>query len=138
MPRQIVSQDPVTRPATPERTYGDMRLMTLKTNTDGVTTRLKAYMRNYDEVSEEFDPDGASFLLMVDNLENQMTQSPRFEAAWDTINDILGLAYDFYRLREKVQEALDAGDDATALIAARNAALDALRAPLSAAPAPKP
>ena len=68
--------------------------------------------------------------MTILDLEAQMAVTPKLAQAWDLINDVMGLAYDFHVLRDKVDEAMSHGEDITELLAARNAALKALRAPI--------
>jgi len=131
MPRRIISQDPITRPAVEKKTYNDMKMVHFKTSFQGDKTRLRATLQGYDYATGELDDEGLARVVTIKDLESQMLISPKFEAAWNVINDVMGLAYDFYRLRDKVREAEAAGEDATDLIAARDAALTALRAPVA-------
>ena len=130
MPRVIVSQDPVVEPASPEVTYDEMDLdmFRITKNPDG-TLRLRANLTTVDSVGKK-SHDGPSYSVRISDLTGQMSVTPKFEAAWDNIVDVMGLAYDFYVLRDKVDRAISNGEDATVLIAARNSALAALRAPV--------
>ena len=73
---------------------------------------------------------GEDYNISVKDLDAQIAVTPKFAQAWDTIVDVMGLAYDFYRLRDKVEEAMGRGEDVTELIEARNAALAQLREPV--------
>ena len=129
MPRRIISQDPVVIPSVPEKNLDSVVMASFRSRTgeDG-NTRVRVQMAPQDSSTGEFGDGG--FLIDLRDFDQQITQSPRLEAAWDTINDVMGLAYDFFRLREKVREGQAAGEDVSALITARNAALAALRAPI--------
>ena len=130
MPRKIVSQDPVVVPARGEKTFDDIRMTMFRAHFDGARTNLKVQMSPYDYETDELMDSTDHYHMRVENLEAQMVVTPKFERAWNDINDVMGLAYDFYRLKEKVAQAIANGEDATALIAARNAALATLRAPV--------
>jgi hypothetical protein len=91
-------------------------------------TRLRAQLFNSDG-SGEINRDGGRY-IKINDLDAQMAVTPKFAQAWDMIYDVMGLAYDFYVLRDKVDEAMSRGEDVTDLIAARNAALLALREPV--------
>ena len=116
-------------PAEPEKNLDSvvMTMFRAITDTEG-TTNVKIVFMPQDDTTKNFGR--SPYFISLRDFDQQVTQSPRLEAAWDTVNDVMGLAYDFFRLREKVKEGQDRGDDVTALIAARNAALTALRAPL--------
>lgn len=104
-----------------------MTMFRSHTDEDG-NTRVKVVLTPQDDTTKA--QGGDPYIINLKDFDQQVQFSPRLAAAWDTVNDVMGLAYDFFRLREKVQEALANGEDATALIAARNAAKAALQAPL--------
>ena len=128
MPRKIISQDPLTSPAVDEKVYGNMKITDFRITEGGGGTRLRAQLFNSDD-SGEINRDGSRF-IKINDLDAQMAVTPKFAQAWDMINDVMGLAYDFYVLRDKVDAAMARGEDVTDLIAARNAALAALREPV--------
>lgn len=130
MVRQIVSQDPIVRPAEAEKTFGDVKMKTFKAVYDGTKTRLHVLMQPYDFSTGELLTAETPYILKMKDMESQIGTSPKFEAAWDTINDVMGLAYDFFRLKEKVKEAIANEEDPSALIILRDAALAALQAPV--------
>lgn len=128
MPRKIVSQDPIVRPASPEVTYDEMDVTMFRiTKTPEGDYRLRARL---EAVDSNGDPEGSDYNIMINDLNAQMAVTPKFAAAWDEIVDVMGLAYDFFRLKEKVEQVIAAGEDATALIVARDAALAILREPV--------
>jgi hypothetical protein len=91
-----------------------------------------ALRANLEPVDSEgnLDQTDAGYRINIRDLDNQIAVTPKFAKAWDDIVDVMGLAYDFYRLREKVDAGMATGEDVTDLIEARNAALAALRAPV--------
>jgi hypothetical protein len=90
---------------------------------------LRAQLKAVDS-SGNPDPSRYMYHVKINDLTNQMDVTPKFADAWDRIVDVMGLAYDFYRIKEKLTQAIAAGEDTTALVAARDAALAALRAPV--------
>ena len=128
MPRKIISQDPITRPAADEKVYGNMKITDFRITEDRGGARLRVQLFNSDD-SGEINRDG-SRSIKINDLDAQMAVTPKFAQAWDMIYDVMGLAYDFYVLRDKVDEAMSRGEDVTDLIAARNSALAALREPV--------
>lgn len=130
MPAKILSQDPLVRASQPSKNFDDMKMVSFHADFDGTKTRLKVLMQPYDHATSELLDSADPYFINIKNLENQATTSPKFDAAWDTINEVMGLAYDFFRLREKVQEAIANDQDPSALIIQRDAALVALQAPV--------
>ena len=127
MARTIVSQDPTVVPAQAEETFGNMEVTRFKVQqTSGGGLQLRCSLQKVDAEGDALA--GEEYHMSIKNLENQMAVTPKFAQAWDTIVDVMGLAYDFYRLRDKVEEAMGRGEDTTELIAARDAALQAMRA----------
>ncbi len=129
MPRRIVSQDPLTIPSVPEKVFDSMLVTHFESNSDEGGTKVKVTLSPQNNTTKEIAGQG-QFHFTVDEWDSQLALAPKLSAAWDSLNDAMGLAYDFFRLQEKVRKAQSNGEDATALIAARNAALAALRAPV--------
>lgn len=128
MPRTITSIDPTVVPAKGEETYGEMELSMFKVTKVGDELRLRCRLDKVD--SEGNALRGEDFSVGINDLKSQMAVTPKFAQAWDTIVDVMGLAYDFYACRDKVEEVLAEGGDPTEAIAARASALAALRAPV--------
>ena len=126
MARIIASQDPTVVPAQAEDTFGNMEVSRFKVQKSGSGLSLRCSLQKVDAEGDALA--GEEYHMSIKNLENQMAVTPKFANAWDTIVDVMGLAYDFYRLRDKVDEAMGRGEDTTELIAARDAALQAMRA----------
>ena len=126
MARIIASQDPTVVPAQAEETFGNMEVSRFKVQKSGSGLSLRCSLQKVDAEGDALA--GEEYHMSIKNLENQMAVTPKFAQAWDTIVDVMGLAYDFYRLRDKVEEAMGRGEDTTELIAARDAALQAMRA----------
>ena len=126
MARIIASQDPTVVPAQAEETFGNMEVSRFKVQKSGSGLSLRCSLQKVDAEGDALA--GEEYHMSIKNLENQMAVTPKFANAWDTIVDVMGLAYDFYRLRDKVDEAMGRGEDTTELIAARDAALQAMRA----------
>lgn len=126
MARIIASQDPTVVPAQAEETFGNMEVSRFKVQKSGSGLSLRCSLQKVDAEGDALA--GEEYHMSIKNLENQMAVTPKFANAWDTIVDVMGLAYDFYRLRDKVEEAMGRGEDTTELIAARDAALQAMRA----------
>lgn len=130
MPRTIVSQDPKVTPATPETSYDEMLVTMFRIirHPDGKLA-LRANLEPADSEGN-LDTTDAGYRINIRDLAGQMAVTPKFAKAWDDIVDCMGLAYDFYRIKEKLEAAEAAGEDTTDLVAARAAALAALRAPV--------
>jgi hypothetical protein len=130
MPRKITSLDPRVVPATPETSYDEMLVTMFRIirHPDG-SLAMRANLEPADSEGN-LDQTDAGFRVNIRDLTSQMAVTPKFAKAWDDIVDVMGLAYDFYRIKEKVQAAEAAGEDTTDLVAARVAALAALRAPV--------
>ena len=131
MPRQIVSQDPVVRDAVAQKTFDDMLLTGFRVQWTGDKYRLLAILSPYDFETDEVQEGGEAYTISVRDFETQAAQSPKLTRAWEDVVDSMGLLYDFVRLKQKVEEIEAAGGDASAEIAARDAALAALQAPIS-------
>lgn len=129
MTRKIVSREPVTRQAKEEKTYGNMEVFSLhvKKTVDG--TKLSARLVNVSEDGEP-DPEGSERIISIPDFEAQMAVTPKLKDAWDRFVDVVGLIYDFHVTREKVEETMMTGKDATEAIEARDSALAILRAPV--------
>ncbi len=130
MVRKITSQDPIVITAQPGKTFGDMKMAKFDAKYVGTKTRVNVVMTPYDFDTDEILESAKPYSMNIPDLESQISISPKFEAAWDTINDIMGLYYDFLRLKEKVDIGIINGDDVSALIVARDAALVLIKAPV--------
>ena len=126
MPRQIVSQDPMTVNAVPEKTYDSMIMSSFRARTNESGTKVQVQMQHQESATGDISGVEA-YTIDIKDWDDQIAQSPKLVRAWNDINDVMGLAYDFYRLRDKVKEGQENGDDVSALIAARNDALTMLR-----------
>ena len=129
MPRRIVSQDPTIVPSTTEKNLDSvvMTAFTSRTNIEG-NTHVRAIFTSQDDTTKEFGRQ--TYNIDLRDFDQQVSQSPKLEDAWNTVNDIMGIAYDFYRLKEKIKEGQTKGEDVSALIVKRDDALTSLRAPL--------
>lgn len=129
MPRRIISQDPVIEASVPAKNLDSMLMTSFRSKTDesGIT-RVMVMLTPQDNTSKEFG--GEPYVINIKDFDQQMSRSPKLQDAWNTINDIMGLAYDFFRLRDKVKEGQIKDQDVSALITQRDAALSSLRAPL--------
>lgn len=129
MPRRIISQDPLILPSIPQKNFDSVVMSSFRSRTNEAGTQVRVILQPQEETSGEISSENP-VIITVKDWDAQVAQAPKLQAAWDTLNDVMGLAYDFYRLRDKVTEAQANGEDATALIAARNVALTALREPV--------
>jgi len=133
MPRQIKSHDPVVVPAVAAKNLQDMTMTKFVVRRQNGIFVAEITMSASDHSTGEID-ETQNYRFKLNNFEQQIAQSEKMQRAWDDVNDIMGLAYDFFRLKEKVTEKQDNGEDASAEIAARDKALADLREPLVPVP----
>lgn len=106
----IPSQDPVTRPARTEKLFDEMKLASFHVDyVEGQGYKMLAKFLPYDAETDDIYEEGEVYFLRLDKFEETISNSPKMNAAWAATKEVMGLAYIFYRLQEKKQEAIEAG-----------------------------
>lgn len=106
----FTSEDPNTIPATPEKTYGEMKFDYIRFTDGGLMVTLVRVDSNGD-----VDPTDEGLTIRYRHFDDDLSRAANLADAWETMLQGLGALYRERRLVEKIAKRSALGLDTDAL-----------------------
>lgn len=124
----IVSRKPITRPARAELTFPDMKITSFSAVIVEGKMRVTATLRNFNDVTQEFDPERHSFSIHIDDLAAASQMTIRIAKILTELDAVVQLVYDVQFIEHAIDQAITDGKSTAQLRIDLKVAQDALNA----------
>lgn len=124
----IPSNEPILYPARGESTFAEMKIIRLDAKIADEKMQVKAVLQNFNESTQEFDPERHAFSVRIDDLAAASLVTRRIEKILTELDEVVRLVYNVQFIQGRIDQAATDGEDTTQLRIDLEAAKDELNA----------
>jgi hypothetical protein len=124
----IRSKEPITYPARGASTFAEMKIVRLTAKLNGEQMQVSAVLQNFNDSTQEFDPERHTFAVRIDDLVAVSQVTKRIDNILKELDEVVQLVYNVQFIVHQIDIAKAADEDITQLLVDLDEARDALNA----------
>lgn len=124
----IPSNEPITYPARGASTFAEMKIVRITSKIEDGKTQVVAVLQNFNDSTQELDPERHTFAIHIDDLEVASQATRRIAKILDDLNEVVALVYNVQFIEHQVDQAETDEEDTTQLRVDLQTAREALNA----------
>ena len=111
----IPSNEPITYPARGALTFAEMKVTRLAAKIEDGKTQVTAVLQNFNDSTQEFDPERHTFAIHIDDLVAASQATKRIDNILKALDEVVTLVYNVQFVERQIDQAMTDGRDTAQL-----------------------